>query len=88
MTHTLYAKQEGNDRVITVSLLLGKEIAEENLLADEFGLPQVFWQCFANSFRTITDGVNGYTFDTNMTEGLVAIHRTREGLEELLNELA
>lgn len=87
--HTLYAKQEGNHHVITVSLLLHKTIDPENLLADEFDLPQSFWTHFTNAFRSMQRDslkVNGYMYDPKLTDGLVAIHRSRIGLEEMIAE--
>ena len=87
--NTLYAKQEGNPWIITVSLLMHKPIAPENLLADEFNLPQSYWERFTDAFKTMTDtSVEGYMYDTSMTEGLVGVHTSRIGLEEMIAEAA
>ena len=88
--NTLYAKMEGNPWVITVSLLMHKDVAPENLLADEFNLPPIFWNIFTSAFKSLRSesSVNGFMYDTSMTEGLIAVNRSRIGLEEMIAEAA
>ena len=86
----LFAKFEGNDRVVRFSLLLHCPAEPENLLADEFGLGEKPWPFVARAFASIADArgaVCGYTYDPELTGGMVALSTTREGLAELLADL-
>lgn len=84
----LYAKIEGNDHVVTFSLLMNKEIEINNLLASERVPPQV-WEVVTNAFKSVNATVyeNGYIYDTKMTNGLLAINKSKEGLAEMLAEI-
>jgi hypothetical protein len=84
----LYAKIEGNPHVVCFSLLMHKPIEINNLLADDRVPPSV-WEIVTNAFASIngSEGINGYTYDVSMTGGLVAIHKSRIGLEEMVAEM-
>jgi hypothetical protein len=86
----LYAKFTHTDRVVTFGLLLHKPAEPEYLLADEFGLGPKPWPFVARAFASIADAngaVCGYTYDPELTGGMVALSTTREGLAELLADL-
>lgn len=97
MITTMFARFS-NGETARVSLLFGKEIRSDHLTA-VFITEGIFkmtpapkftdthWEMFANAFRAVNnEPINGFTFDTSVSEGLVAIHKTKEGLEEMLND--
>jgi hypothetical protein len=85
----LYAKVEGRDRVVEFSLLMHKPIEVENLLSNEFNLGFDIWTFVRDAFRSLNaeHAMNGYIYDSSLTHGLVAINKSREGLEEMLAEM-
>jgi len=86
----LFAKFENNDRVVEFSLLMHKPATPENLLADEFNLGPKPWPFVARAFASIADAkgaVCGYTYDPELTGGMVALSTSKAKLAELLADL-
>lgn len=88
-TETLFfALTNGN--TLRVSLLMGKEIAAENLLCDTFNLPPSYWTVFTTAFRAVNSemALNGFAYDVKQTNGIVACANSPEALKELLEDVA
>ena len=78
-----------NGETIRVSLLMHKEIAVENLLCDTFNLPQSYWPIFTSAFKAVNSemALNGFAYDVDATDGIVACASTKEALAELLEDV-
>jgi hypothetical protein len=47
----------------------------------------VHWQMFENAFRTLNaQPVNGFMFDLNVSEGLLAIHKSTGGMTQMIED--
>jgi len=88
-TETLYFSLTNGD-TLRVSLLMGKEIEEKNLLCDTFNLPQSYWPIFTMAFKAVNSemALNGFAYDVKQTNGIVACASTKEALAELLEDIA
>ena len=89
MITEIFAKIEGNDELVKVSLVMNKDIIEKEnttaMIANGPIMNPSHWKFFSNAFKSInSEPVNGFTFDTELTDGLLAIHKSENGLAEML----
>jgi len=92
--NALWFKMTDNDEPFRVSLFSGQPIAKENMTADvlykkeRIELKPRHWELFTTAFEMMQreQGLNGFFFNTQVSEGLHACAWNEDALQTMLDE--